>query len=222
MARSVTFIAGIAALVVGTNACQTACTGPKQASVEGAELAQATGVFKPEDADATIVLSPDNLKPTIPAGKTIRLAVERTVTWKDVHPFLERLDAAHKKIIFLVGRRHYTRAFHLREKLKVGPTQAFRLIATSKGRSCVAPAGSPQMSCVQRADKRHIDRAFTRDIVRTAHKRYGLSDVIVEIDADLEWADVVRAVDAARTCCKDPLRVFVMRGLRDESVKVSD
>lgn len=210
----------LAAITLSTDACSTACDTPKQANIDGAELAQAKGVFKAEPGDATIVLTAKSLEPEIPEGKTIRLAVERTVQWKHVNPVLDRLDAAHKKIIYLVGKRRHVRAFHLREKLKVDSKHAFRLIASHKGRSCVAPAGSAEMSCVQRIDKKHIDRAFTRDIVRTAHKNYGLSDVIVEVDAELEWADVVRAVDAARTCCDKPLRVFVKAGLRDQSAEI--
>lgn len=216
---SVVVALACALLVAG---CADSCAPPKQASVEGAELAQATGVFDPDDDGATLVLAPKNLKPKIPDAKKVRLAVERTVAWKHVNTLLERLDAARKDIVFLVGRRHKVRAFYLREKLKVGPKQAFRLIATSKGRSCVAPSGSPEMSCVQRIDKKHIDRAFTRDIVRTAHKAYGVSDVIAEIDADLEWADVVRAVDAARTCCDNRLRVRVKLGLLQKGVQISN
>jgi|GEM_PF-1754337 len=202
--------------------CADNCGPPKQASVQGAELAQATGVYAPGDDGALLVLSPKNLTPKIPDAKKIRLAIERTVSWKHVSALLDRLDAAHKEIVFLIGRRYKVRAFFLRETLKVGPTQAFRLIATSKGRSCVAPSGSPEMSCVQRVDKKHIDRAFTRDIVRTAHKQYGLSDVIAEIDANLQWADVVRAVDAARTCCDKRLRVRVKKGLLKKAVQISN
>ena len=37
--------------------------------------------------------------------------------------------------------------------------------------------------------------------IRAAHDEWGLSDVDVLVPDDVEWADVVRTIDGARTCC---------------------
>lgn len=213
---------GIAAAVVLVGGfLLITCDPPAPASAGGVELAQAKGVIDAPEG-ATVTVTAEAPTPPLPDARVVRLAIERTVPWKHVNQVLERLDAARKQTVVLVGKRRKVRGFELRERLKVGPKRAFRLIATRKGRSCIAPAGSTTMSCVQRIDKKHIDRAFTREIVRKARGAYGVDDVIVEADADLEWADLVRAVDAARTCCKEPVRVSVMRGVRDESATTID
>ena len=58
-----------------------------------------------------------------------------------------------------------------------------------------------EATCVARSDKKHIDRAFVRELTRTAVKEYDLAQVRVVVDPALEWGDAVRAIDGARTCC---------------------
>ena len=81
-----------------------------------------------------------------------------------------------------------------------------------------SPPGVEEAKCVKRrGDTRHVDRAFTRQLVREAVAGYQLSDVVVEIPPDLEWADVMRAVDAAKTCCKEDSPRAAIRVLDPET-----
>ena len=56
---------------------------------------------------------------------------------------------------------------------------------------------------MQGADKKHVQRAFVRETIRDAVKAYGITDVDVMVTPDLQWADVVKTIDGARTCCGD-------------------
>ena len=82
-------------------------------------------------------------------------------------------------------------------------SEPIRLFTTDRGKACVSPPGVAEAKCVQRGDKKHIDRAFVRELIREAIRGYGIADVVVELPPTIEWADAVRAVDGARTCCKN-------------------
>jgi len=56
---------------------------------------------------------------------------------------------------------------------------------------------------------KHIDRAFVRDVMAKAVKAYDLKRVHVMVDPSLTWGDAVRAVDGARTCCTDDVKMEV-------------
>ena len=47
-----------------------------------------------------------------------------------------------------------------------------------------------------------IDRAHTRRLVREAVMEYKLFDINVQVAPKQKWADVVRILDGARTCCR--------------------
>ena len=51
-------------------------------------------------------------------------------------------------------------------------------------------------------DPTYIDVAHTRRLVREAKDGYHLTDVNVEVPPEIGWYDVVRTIDAARTCCR--------------------
>jgi hypothetical protein len=76
-------------------------------------------------------------------------------------------------------------------------------------KACVSPPGAEERVCSARPDGKHVDRAFVREIIRQAVKQYGLTAVHVRPQAELEWADVVRAVDGARTCCGSGQKIDV-------------
>ena len=59
------------------------------------------------------------------------------------------------------------------------------------------------MRCFQGGDRRHVHRAFGREHIREAVKAYERHEVRVRVDPAIEWADAIRAVDGARTCCGD-------------------
>ena len=78
---------------------------------------------------------------------------------------------------------------------------AIQITSTPDGKFCVGPPTVELAKCVQSSDKLHINRAFVREIMRDAVAAYGLTEAEVHGVAALEWADVVKTVDGARTCC---------------------
>ena len=77
----------------------------------------------------------------------------------------------------------------------------------------VARARQLRHTFVQGLDEKHIHRAFVRGNVDEAARAYQLREVQVRVEPDVEWADVVRTVDGARTCCGSKrLAVAIDRG----------
>jgi hypothetical protein len=100
--------------------------------------------------------------------------------------------------VLLVGQRTHVHAFQLRDTLS--GKEAIQVRVDDDGQHCVSKTGVLEMRCTKGAG-RHIHRTFVREDVREAVKEYDLSEVEVRVNPSAEWADVVRAVDGARTCC---------------------
>jgi hypothetical protein len=176
------------------------CQGRPEAAVHGVPLAQARGVIDEPDGELVVVTveAPD---PPLPAGKPVKLAIARQVPWNQVAALLAKAEAAGVKAVPLVGNKWRVRGFVLSEPLQTDQSIAYT--ATSDGKSCVSPPGEPEAKCVQTIDKDHIDVAYTRELVREAVDVYKIQDVDVQVPSQMQWQDVVRAIDAARTCCGD-------------------
>ena len=188
------------------------CRNKPNASYEGVPLAQARGVREAPEGP-TIVVRPDATQPEIPrdaTGGILRLAIDRHVHWKDVDALLKKVDAAGAQAVPLVGHRWHLRAFSLSDDLE--SQRSIALTATLEGKSCASPPGVPEAKCVQTIEKNHIDVAYTRELVREAVNEYQIFDVNLQVDPEMQWQDVVRAIDGARTCCYDtPVRVKLNR-----------
>jgi hypothetical protein len=183
------------------------CEGKGLATVGKALLAQADGVIEP-DVGPTLEVGTAEVT-ALPAAKVFRLAIDGDVPWQRVAQLIEWAEAEGKRPVLLVGRRHRVKALQLDDELQ-GP--AIDLLTYTDGKACVRPPDTDEAGCVQTLEKKHIDRAYVRELVREARKAYGLEDVLVEIPPELTWANVVRAVDGARTCCSDgPMRVRIKR-----------
>lgn len=177
-------------------ASAVSCKSNRQAEVAGIWIAQAEATTKvPKGPD--VAISKDTTLDPLPEDASIRLAIARDVRWSAVRDLRKRILAAGKTPFLLVAHDRNVGAIELYETLE---GEAINVYVSVGGKLCVAPPGSPEAKCVQRGDKLHVDRAFTRELVREAVNAYGLRDVLVDVPADLEWADVVRAVDGARTC----------------------
>ena len=176
------------------------CSKPKEreARVDGILIPQARGVIDAEDGP-TLHLPGDDVS-QLPDGPVIRLAIDRKVPWREVNELISRIEAAGKKPVLLVGKRFHVKGFVISEPLE--GDQSIALTATSDYKSCVSPPGVDEAKCVQPIDKSYIDIAHTRTLVREAMKGYQLTDVNVEVPPELGWADVVRIIDGARTCCR--------------------
>ncbi len=173
------------------------CKSRSQAEVAGVWIAQAESIEAFPKGNAIPMLR--GAPPTdLGTEPHVRLAIARDVRWSKVRDLRKELLAQGRSPYLIVANGRKTGAFNLFDELQGEPIHVFVSVG---GKLCVAPPGSPEAKCVQRGDRSHVDRAFTRELVREAVKGYRLHDVLVDVPADLEWADVVRAVDGARTCC---------------------
>lgn len=171
----------------------------RQAEVDGVWIAQADALQKVPEG-ARVSLKEGETAQELPDASNIHLVIPREVLWRDVRAMAERIRKEGKIPHLLVASGREVGAIELEDKLE---GRAIEVFVTTEGKLCVRPPKSREAKCVQRMDKMHVDRAFTRELVREAVAAYKLEDVIVEVPPDLQWADLVRAVDGARTCCGD-------------------
>ncbi len=187
----------VVVLLLVLGACNTG-DNPYEATIDGVLLADADRVLP---APATTLplakLTVDGPDPA-PTATPGRLAIDRKVPWARVQAVLDRHAQAGAAPAILAGRRDTVHAWTLSDAI-TGP--AIQVTATPDGKFCVGPPTSEFAKCVQSSDKKHVNRAFVREIVRDAVAAYDLTEVEVHVVPELEWADVVRTIDGARTCC---------------------
>ncbi len=196
----------IKVLLAATILSLCACKVERQAHIEGIWVAQADGLSKAGKGETLAITRGLEIK-TLPASDNVRLAVARDVEWSQVRTLRKRILEAGKTPYLMVASDRKTGSLELYEKLE--SETAIDVFVSVGGKLCVAPPGINQEGkCVDHPVNEHVDRSHTRELVREAVKGWGLHDVIVEVPPDLQWADVARAVDGARTCCfEDKVRV---------------
>ena len=178
------------------------CKGKGHAEVDGILIPQADGVVDAADG-ATLAVNEKTIDTAkLPGGaKVVRLAIAREVPWDRVSALVERVKAAGATPVLLAGDDHRVKGFQLEDEKARGIDRVISVIAYSDGKACVQPPGSLEAICVQSPDGRYIDRAFLREQVRKQVKTFDIQTVEVELQSGLPWADVVRTIDGARTCC---------------------
>jgi len=193
-------------LVVVVGLC--GCESHLEAKVGGAVLPQASGVV-PASAGPTLVIKPGQPAPALGPGP-VRLAIDIAVPWRELTPLFAAADTAGAQPSLLVGQRHRIHGFVLSDAPTDEPS--LRLRATATGKFCLSPPGTREAYCVESGDRRHISAAYVREAVQKAVAAYGITAARVFPDDDARWADIVRTIDGARTCCgKRPFRVTVIR-----------
>lgn len=188
--RGVAVVMGLFAAACGPN--------PFEARIEGVLLPDAQGVIKMPEGPL-VQVRVDQPDPELPDAPLIKLAIERAVPWQRVQALVAAIEAKGGTAVPLVGVRTGAFGFVINDEL-TGP--AIQLTSTPDGKFCVGPPGVDEAKCVQSSDRRHINRSFVRETIREAVKAYDLGDVEVWVPPELDWADVVRTIDGARTCCK--------------------
>ena len=203
-ARAAARYAAPLALVLVAASCGKACQGGRIAEVEGAILADAMGNIDPPEGALTIPILPDQRELDIPSADLVALAVDRRVPFGRVLATVEQLEESGVDTALLVGRRSHVRGFVLEDEHQGRPGVELLGFPSPEGwKSCVRPRGGDEAACAQQHQGTHIDAAGTRDLVREAVRAYNSRDVLVGIPVTLAWADAVRLIDGARTCCFD-------------------
>lgn len=199
-----------AALLLGLAGCKN----KGHAEVDGILIPQADGVTEAA-AGATMAVNAATIdRAPIPAGAgPVRLAIAREVPWDRVMALIARVSAAGRTPVLLAGDDHKVKGFQLEDEAARGVARAITVMAYIDGKACVRPPGGIEAKCVQSPDGRYIDRAFLRELVREQVRTFETRTVEVELAGGLPWADVVRTIDGARTCCYETkVAVRVKRG----------
>lgn len=196
--RTLALTAALVALV----ALATACKNRLVAVVDGVLLADATSPLPvPEAPRVKVLVAPQvaDAELPLPAAGLVQLVIEREVPWARVSALLTSLSSRKLEAVLLVGDTHKVRRFVLNDELP--RYKRFTITGDAKGKFCVQTAELPKAYCVQGSDRKHIHRAFVRETVREVVKKWDMRQVMVYVDPAMQWADVVRLVDGARTCC---------------------
>jgi hypothetical protein len=183
-------------------AALAACANRGEAEVDGVLLPQADGLVDAPDG-ATMAVNAQTIDTApVPSGaRVVKLAVARDVPWDRVSALIERVKTAGRTPFLLAGHSYKVKGFRLEDEQARGAERVINVISYIDGKACVQPPGALEAICVQSPDGRYIDRAFLREQVRRQVKAFDVKTVEVELASGLPWADVVRTIDGARTCC---------------------
>jgi hypothetical protein len=191
----------LAALAL-TAAAAIGCGGKGDATVDGVLLAQADGLVDAPEGATLAVDEKTVASAVVPSGaKIVRLAVGRKVPWNQVQALMRKVEAAGARPVLLAGNRSHVKAINLDDPWP-GGDRSIQVTAYIDGKACVQPPGAIEAKCVQSGTKDYIERAYVRELVREQVKMFSIEQVEVELPATLQWVDVVRTLDGARTCCK--------------------
>lgn len=187
-----------AALALATLAL-AACDNRNEARVGGAVLPQAFGTSPLPSGSRAVAVKPGAAPAAVAAGDAF--AFDVNVPWSEARALI----AAHPEAPLVVGDRSALRGFALQDPGAAGP--AVKIVATARGKFCLSPPGTDLAYCMESSDRRHISAAFVREAMRKAVAEYGITQARVDPEEDVLWADLVRTIDGARTCCKVPVLV---------------
>ncbi len=184
------------------------CKNPYQAKVDGVLVADA-------DENEELPVAPRiviRAEPSVPDEEIsfppgpVQLVIERSVPWARVEALLAMFEDRKVEPILVVGQTHKLRRLRLNDELSGAPR--FTITGDAKGKFCVQTAQLPQAYCIAGVG-RHIHRAFVRETVRDVVKKWEMQEAEIYVDPATEWADVVRIIDGARTCCGKHTKVKV-------------
>lgn len=123
-------------------------------------------------------------------------AVDRRAPWRVVKE-LYVTEKNRGGVIFLVNFNGQVRGLSLEEEI-VQP--ALWLSAESNGAMCLSPPGTDDKGCLGAMDRR-VSRAGAVDIAKRSVEKYGVTSFEVTVHDGVNFGDVVRLLDSARSCC---------------------
>lgn len=136
--------------------------------------------------------------PAVTARGPVRIVADRDATWSEVAAAMDAVHAAGGEPWLAMRYRTHVRALPPFAPRVDDP--AIRIIA-EETRACIWLPEADQGHCVSRGDKKHIDRAGLRETLRSIVKATGITRVRVSVWPTTSYADAIRAIDGARTCC---------------------
>lgn len=184
----------------GIALCAGACSPPGQPRLEGMWLAEADGLL-PRESGPIVMLRADAALPAASeqAAGPVQVVADRDLGAGVVAEWVS-VAAAHGALPQLLAWRRDGLGRLPPADPKVDESLLLR-VTPGEVRACLSPPGVEEAACVSRLDRKHVDRAYVRQLVRTARKKYGIHSVHVWLPPELGWGDAVRAIDGARTCC---------------------
>jgi hypothetical protein len=195
-------------LAVGATACGK---NPLLARVDGQTLPECDqSVAAADGPNFAFGLRDHEEAMTLPKGPIVRIAADRSVSWRRVKAVAARIEQQGSKPVFLcgIGVTDEVAAFVPTEALHPGEHLVFD--AGHEGDFFVA-RGNDKGTEVKAFDHEHIAKSFIRETLGPLVAESGIHDVEVRADPHMEWADLVRAVDGSRTCCEGtPMRASLI------------
>jgi len=176
---------------------------PLMATVGDVYLPDCDAVI-PAAAGPTVSVGPQTHEESLqlPKAPVIRIAADRGVSWRRVQGLAERIEKQGSRPVFLVGRGHTSEIVAFEPTQALQPGKHLTLDVMMSGKFCISHPDAEERYCVQSGDRLHISRPFVEQAVAKAVKGYRIHDVEVKVDPHMNWAEMVRAVDGARTCCQ--------------------
>jgi len=181
-----------------------ACQGKStlMAEVDGVVLPEADQTIAALDGPSVTIIPQGNEDLyKLPTGPVVRIAADRGVSWRRVKQVKDRLEKQGSTPVLLagVGITTEVRAFSPYQELR--PGRHLVLDASRDGSFFAGEGDRDKGTRVQSFDHLHISKSSIREVLGPLVQKSGLHDVEVRVDAHLNWADMVRAVDGSRTCC---------------------
>lgn len=193
--------------------CSLSCTGDYQAKINDVWIPQADSI-QPLPQGENWIIDADGKAGKVPKSANVFMIAPREIPWHKIQSLRENIQSLGKTPFLVVGKRKKTGVFLPSDEIAKEngvATQAISAYVTPKGKFCVGPPKAIEYKCTQRSDKLHADRAGIRQLVREARKGYRLDSLNLNVDPMIGYADYIRAVDGARTCCSKlpDTKVFV-------------
>jgi hypothetical protein len=179
---------------------------PMAVRVAGVTVPDVDGV-RPAPAAPHLLIPAEGAVPPPPPGASAVLVVADVDTpWGRVRDATEGLRLRGVAPYLVVSNHRKVRALWATE---AAARESILVEVMANHKSCIAPPRAAERMCVEEPNGKHVSRAAVRSLVRDAVKGYGLDRVHVVVDSQVSYADALRAIDGAATCCERRIHVSI-------------